>query len=221
MGEIPADKYYVTPQEVRDYLGIDATSGRVSDTHLNDLIERAMGRVDYITNMVWNGRRRKVREWHSLTRYKGGWVIGVGFPIYLAHTHVKEITSLKIFWGGEYHEFVGVLEEGRNKMSYWLQDIDGVLFIQKFLIRYTSEEVIVEYIYGRDDLPYFVKRLTLLYVARDILRTSRYIEDMPEDAGIGLRNELTNIEDEIRELERLHTAIRKAVNQEDLGEVIS
>jgi len=220
MVDIPTEKYYVTPQEVRDYMGVSYTTGAFSDTNLNNLIVKAMGRVDYITNNVWNGRRRRVREQHSLTRYRGGWVVGLGFPIYTSHYPVRDILSLKVFWNGEYNELVGTLEEGRNKMSYWVQEIDGTLYIQKFLMRFAGEEVIIEYTYGRDDLPYFVKRLTLLYVVRDLIRTSRYIDDMPEDAGIGLKDELDNIEKEIVELERMHTAIRKAINYEDLGEYV-
>lgn len=77
VGTIPEDKYYVTVQEVIDWLGLGNYYGDTIPTSVQNriktYIEFAMGKVDALTATTWNGRRKVCYEWHDITKYKGGW----------------------------------------------------------------------------------------------------------------------------------------------------
>ena len=212
-------KLYVEVDDITAYFGL--TPSEVNAEWIRNRILDAMSRVDYLTNMVWNGRRRKARMWGDLVSWKGGYLFGEGIPIPLHHGYVKDITSFKLLLGGEYQEIVGTVPVGRNKGGYWWKDIEGVLYLQMFSIWHGGSEIQVEYIYGRDDLPYNIRRLTELYVLRDVIRFSRTVNVLPEGVGIGLREALKDINAEIKELEAQFTSLRVPHVYEDMGEVIA
>ena len=213
-----SNKLYVTIDDIAPYIDVDVS--KLDQNWINGIIIQAMHKVDKLTNMVWNGRRRKARIWADLRRWKGGFLYGEGIPVHLPHSFVKQVTSLKIWKSGGYTEIIGTVPEGRNLGGWWLKDIEGIVFLQFFYIRHGGSEIQLEYIYGRDDLPWTVKRLTLLYVLRDLYRYSKTIEDMPEGVGIGLKGALADIKEEINQLEWSLFTPKPAYVWEDLGEVI-
>ena len=196
---------YVTAQEIRDWLKVsdaDVSEGKLTDSFLNSLIDEKMGYVDRLTNMRWNGETGTDEDYYSLTSFRGGWISYIGFPIYLKHTHIKQIQSLKVWNGSDYVEWIGSKTEGRDG-DYWVDYIKGVLYINhRWLIRGTGKEVYVKYTYGRDDLPYEVKELTKLLVIRELLLRERMQFAVPEGAmAMRLSEMYDRIDKRIKELE--------------------
>ena len=211
-------KLYVSVEDITSFFGLEPS--QVNAEWITNRILDAMGRVDYLTNMVWNGRRRKARLWADLVSWKGGYLFGEGIPIPLQHGYVKEITSLKLLIGGDYQEMVGHVPLGRNLGGYWFKDIEGIAYLQMFSLWHGGGEIQIEYVYGRDDLPYNIRRLVELYVLRDVIRFSRTVNVLPEGVGVGLKEALRDINTEIDELESNLKSIRVPHVWEDLGEVI-
>ncbi|AQQ75553.1 hypothetical protein JDFR1000234_78 [uncultured archaeal virus] len=197
---------YVTPDEIRSLLNVD--SSKYSDTFLNILIQEKMSEVERLTNQKWNGETGTDEDYYSLTSFRGGYISYVGFPVFLKHTHIKSIDSLKIWNGSSYEEWIGVKTEGRDG-DYWVDYIKGVLYINhRFLFPAGSKEIYVKYTYGRTDLPGQVKELTKLLVIRELLLWEKEQAAIPEGAG-GLRisEQIERIDKRIQKLESYLRAI--------------
>jgi|Deesub1362A_J573_1020465.scaffolds.fasta_scaffold00327_16 hypothetical protein len=197
---------YITASEIRSWLGVD--SSKYDDTFLSSLITEKMGYVNRLSNMCWNGETETVTERHDITKFKGGYYFGLlGIPIHLQHSSVKTVSSLKIFNGDEYEEWIGNKTEGRGK-DYYINYQEGIIYLNRLMFWYGGEEVIVTYTYGRDDLPYYIKELTRLLVVRDLVVNERKMFALPEGyEGISFRDMLDWLNKRIGELEEMVRAI--------------
>lgn len=197
---------YVTPEEVRTWLGVDDT--KYTDTYLNMIINMKVDYIDRITMTTWNGNTRTTREFHDLTRPKWGWwIYRLGFPVFLGHTFIREITSLKIFNGNAWEDWVGKYTEGRQEM-YWVDYLEGIIYLNMFVIPMAGKEIDVTYTYGRDDLPEYIKELCLLLVVRDVLMNERRFFAIPEGSqGVSIDSQLDYVNKRINELEEMVRAV--------------
>ena len=207
---------YVTPDEIRQYLGLD--ENRWTDSVLQPLIEEAEAWIDRISNTTWNTDLseadtnrlpKKVREYHDITRYKGGLWLGIGVPVHLVCFPVVKIESLKIWNGKTYDEWIGKAEEGRGK-DYWVDYQNGVIYLNRLYWWWVmgGKEIIVEYKYGRADLPAYVKELARLLVCRHILTMDRYRYAVTEGvSGLNPANMLAQINARIEQLEGMIKAV--------------
>lgn len=171
---------YITVDEVLNYLRVPQEYRNSLDlTYVQELIKMRMDYVDYITNTTWNGRIKQTKERHDLHYYKGGIVLGPGIPIVLGHAPIRKVLKITVFQGRGWHE-VDMNDYGRATGSYWVDRQSGILYLQRFLIRWGGAEVRVVYTYGRTDLDPRVRELTLLLVAKDLLMNEAWWFGIPE-----------------------------------------
>lgn len=134
--------------------------------------------------------------------------IGVlGIPVHLAHIPIDSVSSMKIYNGSNWAEWVGNKEEGRNR-DYWIDKEEGVVYINTFIFWQGGKEVQIDYTYGRSDLPSEVKELTRLLVVRDLLINERKIFALESGSeGISLQMSLEYIDKRIEQLEERIRAV--------------
>lgn len=204
---------YVTPQEIKDWLGI-SNSNRYSDTYLQSLIEMKMDYVDRITMTTWAGNSKQEVHYYDLTRPKWGWwIYRLGFPIYLGRLYIRSIDKLEVYDGETWEDWIASpqYEEGRQR-DYWVDYINGVVYLNNFLIPQAGKEVKITYTYGRDDIPGHIKELTLLLVVKDLLMNDRTLFALAEGAsGVTLQEQISHINDRIHQLEEMVRAISPAI----------
>ena len=212
-------KLYVTPDEVRVYLGVD--EDKYPDELLVNLIWEKMDYVDHITNTTWNGRLKRVREMHDITRYKGGWLWGAGIPIHLGHPYVKKVEHLYVQWASKNEDWVRTRNEGRNFGSYWLDYQTGILYIQTWALYQGGKEIKIQYVYGREDLPYEIKELTKLLVVRDLIMNERRLFALAEGAqGVSWSEYVRYLDERIKMLSEQYRALKPGyVVSYEMGEL--
>lgn len=205
---------YVSVDEVKRWLGIidERLANKYSNEQIKMLIEMKMDYVDRLTNTKWNGREGTTVEYHDITQPKWGWTIyRLGYPVYLQKMFVKRLVKLEVFDGVGWYDLVQNGTEGRGK-DYWVLYEKGIVYINKLLIPKGGDEIRVEYVYGRDDLPMQVKELTLLLVARDILVNDRRSFVLAEGAsGVPIDKQIDRINERISELEEQLRAVHIGV----------
>ncbi len=344
-------KLYVTPDEIREYLGVD--EDKYPDSLLINLILEKQEFVDRITNTTWNGRLKRAREMHDITRYKGGWLCiisdaevltpdrgwvkvteikegdriyavdlrsmkivetkvrvvqkgvrndkvvkigemlisseqnvpvsvdgerfaivsaervyndkilkvfiadedgrlkdivrpnievvdvdnlefigvglekyhvfvarrngmimylanwGAGIPIHLGHPYVKKVEHLYVQWAAKNEDWVQSRNEGRNFGSYWLDYQTGILYIQTWALYQGGKEIKIQYVYGREDLPWEIKEITKLLVVRDLLVNERRLFALAEGAqGVSWSEYLKYLDERIEMLSEQYRSIK-------------
>lgn len=197
---------YVTPDEIRDWLNVDEK--KYDNTFLENLIRMKMDYVDRLSATTWAGNTRQATEVHDLTRPKWGWwIYRLGYPIYLSKLWIKSIDDLKVYSGETWEDWKQLYVEGRDR-DYWVVPHEGILFLNAFIIPQAGKEIRITYTYGRDDLPGYVKEITLLLVVRDLLMNERRMFAVPEGAqGVTLSEQIRMIDERIHELEELVRAV--------------
>jgi len=193
---------YITASEVREWLGV--SSDKYSDSFLDTLIQEKMDYVNRLSNMAWYGERGTVTDRFDITRWKGGYFgIYLGIPCHLRHNHIVSVTSLKIWDGDTWEEWVGNKTEGRGS-DYWVNKEEGIVYINMWVIWRGGKEIEITYTYGRDDLPNEIKELTRLLVVKDLLLRERFSVAVPEGGeGIRIAEMLRYINDRIKRLEQM------------------
>ena len=216
---VDLNKLYVTPDEIRNYLGVEQE--KYSDTFLQSLIIEKCEYVDRLSNTTWNGRVKRARIKHDATRWKGGFWYGAGIPVTLGHPYIRQVESIEVQWLGGTEDWVQTKTEGRNTGSYWVDYDNGVLYLQSWVIYQGGKEVTVTYTYGRDDLPSTIKELTRLLVIRDLIANERRLFALPEGgSGISFSEYMKYLDERIEMLEELHRALKPAFTVvRELGEV--
>ena len=161
--------------------------------------------------MTWNGNSRECTEYHDIGKWKGGYVFwGIGIPIHLGHNFVRQVTSLQIFNGSDWEEWIGNKTEGRGD-DYWINYNEGIIYITQWAIYQGGQEIKVTYTYGRDDLPKQIKELCRLLVVRDLLLMERQWVALPSQDEMPLVRTLDYIERRIGQLEELVKAVHVVV----------
>lgn len=197
---------YVEPYEIREWLGI---GDRYKDEFLIELIEMKMDYVNRLTATAWNGEVVVSEEYHDITRPKYGfWVFRLGYPIYLDKMYIKRVLEFKLFDGGKWVDILQEMEEGREK-GYWIDYINGVVYLNRFMWPIGGREIYIKYEAGRDDLPGYIKELTLLLCVRDLLINERTMFQLAEGAsGLNINEQLRRIDERISSLEEMVRAVR-------------
>lgn len=205
---IPLSKLYVTPDEVRDWLGVDENT--LSDSLLISLIIEKMNYVDNITDTTWNGRIKKAREIHDTGKWKAGYWFGAGIEIPLARRYIRAFEHIYVVWTNIWEDWVVTRREGRNIGDWWADYDSGVLYFKGFIIYQGGKEIIIEYFYGTNELPYEIKELTRFLVIRDVIWRDRYAFAIPDGANLSLdyKSMLDYINERIEMLEELYRGIK-------------
>ena len=201
---------YVTPDEVREYLGVGEDD--YSDSRLQMLIEMKMDWIDKVTRCTWNGNLRMAREWHDMSVfwYRGGMLFGNGIPVHLAYRNIREFKKIEInMLSGKYDI---TSREGRSFGEWWCDYYTGVLYIQDFVFYQGGKELYVEYVYGRDDLPKTIKEWCLLLVVKDLILNERYTWNLEArtNSVVSLSEYVKTIDERINEIEKEYRGIEVA-----------
>jgi len=202
---------YVTPNEVRSYLGID--SSEYSDTRIQMLIEMKMDMIDKVTRTTWNGNRRIAKEYHDLTTqwFRGGMLFGNGIPVYLSYTNVTKFNKIQLQMLSSTYS-IETRPEGRNYGQWWADYFMGILYIVNFIFYQGGKELYVEYLYGRDDLPGAIKEWTLLLVVKDLILNERFTWNLEAgtNSTVNYSDYIKHIDERINEIEKEYRPILPA-----------
>lgn len=165
--------YYCTSDDVANWLDIDVAELNINRVNL--LIEMKMDYIDKVTRTSWNGNKRIAKEWHtgSITYWRGSFFFGIGIPIYLSYMDIQDITKVSIYSLSNAETDI-TNHQGRSNGSWWVDKINGVLYLREWLFPLGGREVYVEYIYGNDYLPGVIKEWCILEVAKDIILNDKY-----------------------------------------------
>lgn len=207
-------QYYVTAEEVLQYLKIDYDENDISFLN-NTIIPMVCDEIDELSGSAW--RKKEVKdEWHEMGAGNYFGVMRISRPIYLQHYPVKKITSLKVYSGyNKFDEWIGVKEEGIDA-DYWVDYKLGIVYINTFLIWYKKYAVSVSYIYGDynevDETPNplpQVKRLSLLLSAKMFMDSERYLSRVAEGIGDNTyASQMERMDEEIEYLRSWLTGLR-------------
>lgn len=205
---VSLDKLYVTPDEIRDWLGVG--EDELPDTLLVGLIAEKCEYVDNITDSTFNGRIKKAREIHDLGKWKAGFWWGAGIEITLAKRYIRAFEHIFVVWATVWEDWVQTRKEGRNIGDWWADYDMGVVYLKGLAIHQGGREIIIEYYYGTDELPYEIKDLTRLLVIRDLIWRDRYAFTIPDGASLSLdyNSLLDRIEERIHMLEELYRGVK-------------
>jgi len=92
-------------------------------------------------------------EYHSIDAYRyGGYHARREIGVSLSHREINSITSLEVFDGGSWQEWIGSKTEGRSD-DYWINYTDGILFFRSSRPHYRQSAFRVSYTYGASSVP--------------------------------------------------------------------
>lgn len=121
--------------------------------------------------------------------------------VHLQHEPVKTITSLQIWNGNEYEEWIGTKTEGRAD-DWWCDYKHGIVYIRTSSYWQYGLDVKVSYTYGETkQVPADVWELNILYVVRKILTQMAHTVAVPEGGQNPVTARLAKVEDRINNLE--------------------
>ena len=206
MAAFTGQTYYATPEDVLEYLGVFDEAVDVRRDVIERMIAMAERRVEALTDTCFAGKPCVSTELHSFTAWRGGWYWGAGVPVKLKHAPVRRLVSLKVYTGsGEdqgYEEWVGKYPEGRDKGMYWLDRVNGWLYIRAFFLYYGGVEIKVTYEYGYDELPEVVHEYVIVYVARMLVATDYGREIVMQGGGFtDAESVMRALDERLKELE--------------------
>ena len=198
---------YVSPGEVASYLGLERLD---SDQYwrLVVMIIDKMEYVDRISNGTWNGRTKTWTQYFDMKPWKSGLIWFMGAPLHLQHRCIRDLLKFEVFRGSGYDDILPELREGRGSGDYWIDRVKGQVYWQHFWWFMGGKEFKITYSYGCDDLPPYVRELTLLLVARDVLVNERRITQLPASDNLSIARQLDWMDKRIRELEGVLKAWR-------------
>ncbi len=194
--------YYCTVDDVANWLNIDVAELNVSK--VNSLIEMKMDYIDQITRTTWNGNRRVAKEWHtgSITYWRGSFFFGIGIPIYLSYMDIQDVLKVSIFSLSNSEADI-TSNYGRDSGGWWIDKINGVIYLREWIFPLGGREVYVEYTYGIDYLPGTIKELCILLVAKDIILNDKYYWTIgSNESVVGLKDMINQMNGRIQEIER-------------------
>jgi len=194
--------YYCTVDEVADWLNVDVDDLRKDRVEM--LIRAKMDYIDKVTRTTWNGNRRIAKEWHTgaITYWRGSFFFGIGIPVYLSYMDIQDVLKVSIYSLTNSETDI-TNNYGRNGGSWWIDKINGVLYLREWIFPLGGREVYVEYTYGVDHLPYTIKEWCIIEVARDIILNDKYYWAVPSnDAVVDLKEMLEQINGRRQEIER-------------------
>lgn len=192
---------YCTADDVKTYLkglGIDAI---FSDTEINNVIDQYADEIDELSGTAWR-EKTVTDEVHSIRHGFSAGMWYIAYAIMLNYAPVRQITSLQVFNGTEYEEWVGNKEEGRGK-DYYIDYKDGFIYIMGYRWILWGLDVKVSYTYGYTSVDGRVKELNTLYAVRHLLQfTGAYEVSVPEGGTDTIASRMERVERRIKDLEQ-------------------
>ena len=206
MSVVSGTPTYAQAEDVWEYLGVITEAAEERRDIVNRMILMAENRVERMTDTCFAGKPCVSTEMHSFTAWRGGWFFGAGIPIKLKHAPIRRIISLQVFTGreqGGYEEWVGKYNEGRDSGMWWVDYVNGWLYLRTFFLYYGGVEIKVTYEYGYDELPPAVHEYVVAYVAKMLVATDFAREVILQGGGFTNSEAVMKFLDErLKELEQ-------------------
>lgn len=172
---------YTTVDKVENRL--DRELGIDNRELVADAVKGAEEEVDRFTNHAWRERERtEVKERNFERRPRAG------IPVYLDRMVVRDIKSLEVSTGYDTVDYISnsSFEEGRNK-DYWVNRVEGVVWIRNLQRFEKANWVKVTYTYGEDYIPSDIKVAAALMAASEMIEGEGGTYMLPEGGdGVSL-----------------------------------
>lgn len=197
---------YCTPEEVLSFLRLPHDPDLLSA--VSPHIDKAEAFIDTVARTCFGGKACiSELEYHSLTKWLGGYWLGAGIPIHLSRRPVRRIIRFELFTGAGWEDVLSK-PEGRIKGYWWCDYTDGICYIQTLLFPLGGREVRIQYEFGYDHVPMIVRQTAILLAAKYFLQFERHrLSLVDTDQSLDLNGMIASIE---RELERLLSLISGA-----------
>ncbi|MEM0040331.1 MAG: hypothetical protein QW320_06765 [Ignisphaera sp.] len=166
-----ASTYYTSIDDVLNFLSL--SSGDVDANALIKAIQMAEAQIEAESYTCFAGKPCvSTLEYHSLTTWLGGIWMGAGIPIHLGHKPVRRILRFELFNGSNWLNMLNY-PEGRVSGWWWCKYEDAVCYIQTLWWYQGGNEVRIQYEYGYNELPGYVRELATLLSARNYILMER------------------------------------------------
>ena len=172
---------YSSANKVGNLLGFPDSYFTLSSTPtvtvVEGLIDRVEDKIDSTTGHAWRAitvTDEQVRP-NSIYRY------GTGIRFDLTHRSIRSISTLKVWDGSAWVDWVATKTEGRDK-DYWIDLINGVVFLLG-VYRIYPHGVKVTYVYGETSVSGGVEDCATMMVAMKILNSPEFSAVLFTQAG--------------------------------------
>lgn len=191
---------YCKPDEVLAFLRLPTDDPLLLDV-IPAHIDRAEAFIDSYARTCFGGKKCiSELEYHTLTKWLGGWWLGAGIPIHLKHRPVRRLIKFEMFNGASWEDVMS-RPEGRVTGYWWCEYTDGVCYIQTLLYPMGGREVRVQYEFGYDHVPEIVRQIAILLSAKYFIQFERHrISIVDTDQSIDMGGMLDRIETELNRL---------------------
>ena len=192
---------YCSPEEVLSFLRLPLDPDLISA--VSPHIDRAESFIDATARTCFGGKACiSELEYHTLTKWLGGYWLGVGIPIHLSKRPVRRLIRFELFNGATWEDLLKK-PEGRVSGYWWCDYTDGICFIQTLLFPMGGREVRVQYEFGYDHVPPIVKQAAILLSAKYFLQFERHrISLVDTDQSLDFGGMVESISGELEQILR-------------------
>lgn len=172
---------YTTADKVAQLLGFPAGyftgSSTPTSTVVENFINRAEDQIDFSTGHAW--REKTVSEEYlepsSTYRY------GTGISFNLLNRSIRSITSLYVWDGSNWVDWIATKTEGRNA-DYWIDETNGVLYMVT-LSQVFPRGVYCTYTFGETTVYGSIEEAATKLAALEIIQSPEFSTVVFTEAG--------------------------------------
>jgi hypothetical protein len=176
---VGSGSYYCEPSDVQRLLRINSafsSSSNPSENQVYAFIEDAMSDIDSLTRHAWRAVT-ETNEYHSLPQ-KYNYIYGLGVRIKLGHRLVRTLETaqgdkLEVWDGNSWEDWIVNKNSGRGN-DYWLDETNGVLYLNQAHWYFRDNVIRVTYRYGESTIPRDIRKACALLVASEIVASDQF-----------------------------------------------
>lgn len=167
---------YCTASDIQRNLGKAikfSTTSNPTLEQVEDFIEEAQEEINLFTRRSW--KQEEVTDEYYNLPLDGDYEYNLGLPIYLKRRYLRDFSStagdkIEVWNGSDYANWVTAKTEGRGN-DWWLDNIQGVLYLKMFYRYIRKKAVRLTYRYGEQTVPADIRKACALMAAIRILST--------------------------------------------------
>lgn len=188
--------YYCSVNDVEEFLSLPPNHG----INIQRYIELAESEIEALSYTCYAGKECiSDLETHHITSPMGRFWWGAGVPIHTRHRPIRRILRFEAYRGGVWEDILSY--EGRYNGHWWCDYEYGVCFVRYIFWWEGGREIRLQYVYGEDSLPSYVKQACILMASKAILMTERNRLSMFETTQtLDFGGMITMINNELRPL---------------------
>lgn len=188
---------YCTADDVRDFLGLDSSiyftdTSVPSLSEVNATIEAVEDFIDRTTGHSWRERSVENETHNVLPTYLPWW----GYAVYLNHRKIRSVSSIKVWNGNAYEEWVGTKDD-----DYYVDADNGIIYFRGLMIFASARSVKISYTYGESEVSADIKFAAKMLVAASLMEREDLWNMIPEGSDrLSVRDKIQTWRDRAMEI---------------------